>query len=60
MSKQLMFSEDQRVMNITLEDLQATADYKGIKKHEVAHHELFSQVMKDLSSRGYEASLKEK
>ena len=59
MSKNILFAEDQKVMKIELEDLAATAEYQGIKKHEVPHHELFSKLMTDLSDRGYEAKLDE-
>lgn len=55
----LTFLEDEKVLKLSLQDLEATADYKGIKKHDIAHHELFSKMMNDLKGRGYDAKLDE-
>jgi len=57
MKKEIIFDDKQKVMNITLEELQATADYVGEKKHEISHHKIFSDMMMDLQSRGFKAKL---
>lgn len=59
MRKQIVWEQDQKVQNLTLEELQNTADYKGAGKHEVSHHKLLTDLTTDLTSRGYDAKLSE-
>lgn len=57
MRNEIIFDDKQKVMNLTLEELQATADYVGERKHTISHHKLFSDLLMDLSNRGFEAQL---
>ena len=58
MKTDLIFNENQKVISLSLEELESTSDYRGVKKHELSHHELFRQIMTDLTGRGYDASMK--
>ena len=59
MRQEIKWSDDQKVQNLSIEELANTADYKGIQKHETSHHELFGEVVKDLKDRGYKADISE-
>jgi len=55
MKNEIKFTDDVKVIDLTLDELRATADYQGGSKHEVSHHQLFSDVIEDLENRGYVA-----
>ena len=59
MRTEIIFDDKQKVMNLTLDELQATADYVGERKHTISHHKLFSDLLMDLNGRGFDAELGE-
>lgn len=57
MKQEIIFDDKQKIMSLTLPELQATADYVGERRHTISHHKLFSDLLSDLTSRGFTAEI---
>ena len=57
MRNEIVFNDKQNVIDLNLPELQLTADYKGMRKHEISHHRIMDDLLKDLNGRGYDAKL---